>query len=75
MLTLLEEQGVKVGHARQTISARLADTDIAGLLEVPVGAAALTRFQEAGVITPEQTTVLILTGTGLKSAERMAALY
>lgn len=38
MLTLLEEQGVKVGHARQTISARLADTDIAGLLEVPVGA-------------------------------------
>lgn len=38
MLTLLEEQGVKVGHARQTITARLADTDIAALLEVPVGA-------------------------------------
>jgi len=38
MLTLLEEQGVKVGHARQTLSARLADTDVASLLEVPVGA-------------------------------------
>jgi GntR family transcriptional regulator len=38
MLTLLEEQGVKVGHARQTITARLADTDVAALLDVPVGA-------------------------------------
>ncbi len=38
MLTLLEEQGVKVGHARQTMSARLADTGVASLLDVPVGA-------------------------------------
>ena len=38
MLTLLEEQGVKVGHAHQTISARLADTHVASLLAVPVGA-------------------------------------
>jgi len=39
-----------------------------------VAAAALTHFVEGGLVTPEQTTVLVLTGSGLKSAERMAEI-
>lgn len=38
ILVLLEEAGVKVTKARQTISARLADTAVAYALNVPVGA-------------------------------------
>ncbi|MCE2745078.1 MAG: GntR family transcriptional regulator [Burkholderiales bacterium] len=38
ILVLLEEAGVKVAKARQTISARLADASVAYALGVPVGA-------------------------------------
>jgi GntR family transcriptional regulator len=38
MLQLLEESGVKVGGAEQTVSAKLADPSIAPLLDVNVGA-------------------------------------
>ncbi|MCX7168405.1 MAG: GntR family transcriptional regulator [Rhodocyclales bacterium] len=41
ILLLIEESGVKVGRASQTVSARLADTRVAQHLEVPVGAALL----------------------------------
>jgi len=34
---LLEESGVKVGRAHQTISARLADVQVAKHLDVSVG--------------------------------------
>jgi GntR family transcriptional regulator len=37
LLTLLERSGVKVASAYQTISARAADSDVAPLLQVPVG--------------------------------------
>jgi GntR family transcriptional regulator len=37
MLALLEESGVKVGEATQTISAKLADGTVAPLLEVDLG--------------------------------------
>jgi GntR family transcriptional regulator len=39
MLTLLEESGVDVARAQQTLSARLADATTAPLLEVQLGAA------------------------------------
>jgi GntR family transcriptional regulator len=42
ILVLLEEAGVKVGRAEQTISARLADADMARYLDVPVGSALLS---------------------------------
>jgi GntR family transcriptional regulator len=42
ILVLLEEAGVKVGRAEQTISARLADADMARHLDVPVGSALLS---------------------------------
>ncbi|HEY2255943.1 MAG TPA: GntR family transcriptional regulator [Variovorax sp.] len=41
ILVLLEESGVKVGRAHQTISARLADNVLAEQLEVSVGSALL----------------------------------
>lgn len=41
ILTLLEEAGVRVGGARQTISARLADAQVAPHLGVAVGSALL----------------------------------
>lgn len=41
ILMLLEESGVKVGRAEQTISARLADVDMARHLDVAVGSALL----------------------------------
>ncbi len=41
ILVLLEESGVKVGRAEQSISARLADAEVAGELQVAVGSALL----------------------------------
>ena len=41
ILVLLEEAGVKVGRAEQTISSRLADVDMARHLDVAVGSALL----------------------------------
>lgn len=41
ILMLLEASGVRIGRARQTLSAELADARVAQLLEVPVGAALL----------------------------------
>ena len=41
ILMLLEAAGVRIGRARQTLSAELADARVAQLLEVPVGAALL----------------------------------
>jgi GntR family transcriptional regulator len=41
ILLLLEESGVKVGRAHQTISARLADAQVAKYLDVSVGSALL----------------------------------
>ena len=41
ILLLLEEAGVKVGRAVQTVSARLADAEVAGHLDLPVGSALL----------------------------------
>jgi len=41
ILLLLEESGVKVGRAEQSISARLADAEVADQLQVAVGSALL----------------------------------
>jgi GntR family transcriptional regulator len=41
ILLLLEEAGVKVGRAVQTVSARLADAEVAGHLDLAVGSALL----------------------------------
>jgi GntR family transcriptional regulator len=41
ILLLLEGQGVRIGRAEQSISARLADADVAPHLDVAVGSALL----------------------------------
>jgi GntR family transcriptional regulator len=41
ILMLLEESGVQIGRARQSISAKLADVAVARLLDVDVGSALL----------------------------------
>lgn len=52
ILLLLEESGVKVGHAHQTISAKLADAAVAQHLDISVGTALLAVrrliFDDAG---------------------------
>ncbi|MCX0242529.1 threonine synthase [Streptomyces drozdowiczii] len=40
-----------------------------------VAAATLDHFIASGEIAPDETTVVVLTGAGLKSAERMAAVF
>ncbi|MFF5503211.1 pyridoxal-phosphate dependent enzyme [Streptomyces roseolus] len=40
-----------------------------------VAAAALDHFIACGEIAPDETTVVVLTGAGLKSAEKMAAVF
>ncbi len=40
-----------------------------------VAAAALTRFIADGTVTSRETTVIVLTGSGLKSAQRMAEIF
>ena len=42
MLQLLQASGVQLGRARQTVTARAADTETAARLQVPVGAALLS---------------------------------
>ena len=42
MLALLEAAGVRVGSASQTLSAKLADSKVAAMLDVDVGAALLS---------------------------------
>ena len=42
MLQLLQRGGTVLGRARQTVTARAADTDVAASLQVPVGAALLS---------------------------------
>ena len=42
ILRLLEESGIELGRARQTVSARQADALVAAELEVPVGTALLS---------------------------------
>jgi GntR family transcriptional regulator len=56
MLTLLDEHGIKAEHARQVISARLADSEVASLLDTQVGAPllAVNRLVRDGKGRPVQ---------------------
>jgi threonine synthase len=40
-----------------------------------VAAAALDHFLADGTIAPDQTTVVVLTGSGLKSADQTATIF
>jgi threonine synthase len=63
--------------AEGEIAPALAALGRLGLFVEPTAAtapAALTRLLRDGTITPEQTTVVVLTGHGLKAAERIGEL-
>ena len=65
-----------VSEERSDVAVR--DLAARGLYAEPtssVAAAALDRFIADGTIRPGQTTVVVLTGGGLKSAEKMAAVF
>jgi threonine synthase len=70
-------KGSVVAVAEEEIVPALADLGRLGLFVEPTAAtagAALTRLLRDGAIQPDQTTIVVLTGTGLKAAERIGEL-
>jgi threonine synthase len=75
--TLRETRGGAVMLAEQEIADALFLLARQGLYVEPTAAqpvAAFAKLLAAGTITPEQTTVLVLTGSGLKATPRIAEL-
>jgi threonine synthase len=74
---LRETQGGAVMLSEAEIAQATLDLARLGIYVEPTSAqaaAALGRLLAAGTITPEQTTVLVLTGSGLKATPRIAEL-
>jgi threonine synthase len=70
--------GAAVAVSENEIRRAVRDLAARGLYAEPtssVAAAALDRFLADGTIRPGETTVVVLTGGGLKSAETMAAVF
>lgn len=70
--------GAAVAIAEQQIHDAVREVAARGLYAEPTSAvavAALQHFISDGTITPDQTTVVVLTGSGLKSADKMATLF
>jgi threonine synthase len=75
--TLRETRGGAVMLSEQEIAAATLALARIGIYVEPTSAQAVAAFGkllEVGTITPEQTTVLVLTGSGLKAAPRIAEL-
>jgi threonine synthase len=69
--------GVTVAVSEAEIEGALAELGRAGLYVEPtsaIAAAGLTRLTETGAIRPDETTVLVLTGGGLKATQRIGEL-
>lgn len=70
--------GVAIGVSDDEIRAATRQLAALGLYAEPtsaVAAAALTRFLADGTIRAGESTVVVLTGSGLKSAEKMASVF
>ncbi len=75
--TLRETGGGAVAVSEAEIAAATFDLARIGIYVEPTSAqtaAALAKLLAAGTITPDQTTVLVLTGSGLKATPRIAEL-
>ena len=75
--TLRETRGGAVMLSEEEIAAATLDLARIGIYVEPTSAQAAAAFRKlraAGAITPEQTTVLVLTGSGLKATPRIAEL-
>lgn len=71
-------RGAGVAVSEEEIRSAVRRVTSRGLYAEPtsaVAAAALDRFIADGTITADQTTVVVLTGSGLKSAEKMATAF
>jgi len=74
---LRETRGGAITLTEQEIAAAMFQLARIGLYVEPTGAQAVGAFAKllhAGTITPEQTTVLVLTGSGLKATPRIEEL-
>ncbi len=75
--TLRATRGGAVMLSEDEIGAATLDLARIGIYVEPTSAQAAAAFRkllDAGAITPEQTTVLVLTGSGLKATPRIAEL-
>ena len=75
--TLRETEGGAITLTEQEIAAATLELAASGLYVEPTAAQALGAFAkllDAGTVTPEQRTVLVLTGSGLKATPRIAEL-
>jgi threonine synthase len=75
--TLRETRGGAVALSEEEIAAATLVLARLGIYVEPTAAQAAAAFHKllvAGTITPEQTTVLVLTGSGLKATPRIAEL-
>ena len=75
--TLRETRGGAVTLTEREIAEATLDLARVGIFVEPTSAqvaAAFSKLLETGTITPEQTTVLVMTGTGLKATPRIAGL-
>ena len=75
--TLRETRGGAVMLTEEEIGGATLDLARIGIYVEPTSAQASAAFRKllaAGAITPEQTTVLVLTGSGLKTTTRIAEL-
>ncbi|CAH2601207.1 Threonine synthase [Rhodovastum atsumiense] len=74
---LRRSEGGAVMLAEEEIAGATLDLARAGLYVEPTSAqvlAALRRLLATGAVTPQQTTVLVLTGSGLKATPRLAGM-
>ncbi len=75
--TLRETRGGAVTLTEREIAEATLDLARVGIFVEPTSAqvaGAFSKLLETGTITPEQTTVLVMTGTGLKATPRIAGL-
>ncbi|HEY0423855.1 MAG TPA: pyridoxal-phosphate dependent enzyme [Rhodopila sp.] len=75
--TLRETRGGAVTLTEAEIAKATLDLARIGIYVEPTcaqAAAAFAKLLETGTVTPEQTTVLVMTGTGLKATPRIAEL-
>jgi threonine synthase len=75
--TLRETRGGAVTLTEKEIAEATLDLARVGIYVEPTSAqvaAAFAKLLQTGTITPEQTTVLVMTGSGLKSTPRIAGL-
>ena len=77
LAALRRSQGGTVALTEEEIIAGMMELSRTGLYAEPTcasAAAALTKLLAEGVIKPEETTVVLLTGTGLKATQRVGEL-